>query len=67
MYGYQSNVVVVVVVVLLERHLFFQVTKVNFLMHLKFPFFEVDVTTKFCDSMMLNFLNNLLNILMIFK
>ena len=27
----------------------------------------VDVTTKFRDSMMLNFLNNLLNILMIFK
>ena len=35
--------------------------------NLIWPFFQVDFTTKFCDSMMFNLMNNLLNILMIFK
>ena len=35
-------------------------------LYLKLPFFEVDVTSNFCDSMRFIFGNNFLNISMIF-
>ena len=50
-----------------ERHLIFQVGDVNFLIHLKLPFFKVDVATKFRESMRFCKIFNKNNISMMFK